>query len=135
MNYEDIQIGDKASLEKTITDEDVRTFADLSLDVNPIHIDEEYAAKGMFGQRIAHGMLTASLISAVIGNQLPGENTVYMQQTVKFKKPVFLGDTCRAEVEVLTKRDDKQILTLKTTVTTNNGENVVVEGEAVVKKM
>lgn len=135
MTYEDIKIGDTATLEKTITDEDVRQFADLSLDHNPIHLDDDYAKDGIFGKRIAHGMLTASLISAVIGMKLPGENTLYLSQSLKFTKPVYLGDTCVAQVEVINKRDDKQILTLKTTITTNNGETLVVDGEAVVKKM
>lgn len=135
MNYSDIKVGDKATIEKKITDEDVRAFADLSLDHNPIHLDDEYAKDGMFGKRIAHGMLGASLISACIGTKLPGENTLYLGQDLKFTKPVYLDDTCVAEVEVIKMRDDKQIITLKTTVTTNDGADVVIEGEAVVKKM
>ncbi|MDF2611746.1 MAG: MaoC family dehydratase [Lachnospiraceae bacterium] len=135
MNYEDIKIGDKASIEKTFTAEDVATFAAITMDKNPIHIDEEYAAKSMFGKRIVHGMYTASLISAILGTILPGENTLYLSQSVKFTHPVYLGDTCVAQVEVINKRDDKRMLTLKTTVTTNNGATEVVVGEAIVKKM
>lgn len=135
MNYEDIKIGDKASIEKTFTAEDVATFASITMDKNPIHIDDEYAAKSMFGKRIVHGMYTASLISAILGTILPGENTLYLSQSVKFTHPVYLGDHCVAEVEVISKRDDKRMLTLKTTVTTNNGATEVVVGEAVVKKM
>lgn len=135
MNYEDIKIGDKATVEKTFTGKDVDTFAEITTDTNPIHINEEYAKNSMFGQRIVHGMFTASLISAVLGTKLPGENTIYLSQTIKFTHPVYLGDHCVATVEVISKRDDKRMLTLKTTVTTNNGETEVVVGEAIAKKM
>ncbi len=133
MNYEDIKIGDKATIEKTFTSEDVFTFSEVSVDKNPLHLDEEYAKNSLFGKRIVHGMLTASLISAVLGTKLPGENTLY--QSLKFTHPVYIGDHCVAEVEVISKRDDKKMLTLKTTVTTNNGATEVVVGEAIVKKM
>lgn len=135
MNYEDIKVGDKATASKTFTSEDVFTFAEVSTDVNPIHLDEEFAKNSLFGKRIIHGMLTASLISAAIGTKLPGENTLYLSQSLKFTHPVYIGDHCVAEVEVIGKRDDKKMLTLKTIVTTNNGETEVVVGEAIVKKM
>ncbi len=135
MNYEDIKVGDKATVSKTFTSEDVFTFAEVSADFNPIHLDEEFAKNSLFGKRIIHGMLTASLISAAIGTKLPGENTLYLSQSIKFTHPVYIGDHCVAEVEVISKRDDKKMLTLKTTVTTNNGETEVVVGEAIVKKM
>lgn len=135
MNYEDIKIGDKATIEKTFTSEDVFAFSEVSADKNPLHLDEEYAKNSLFGKRIVHGMLTASLISAVLGTKLPGENTLYLSQSLKFTHPVYIGDHCVAEVEVISKRDDKKMLTLKTTVTTNKGATEVVVGEAIVKKM
>lgn len=135
MNYEDIKIGDKATIEKTFTAEDVLAFAEVTLDRNPIHIDEEYAKNSLFKQRVVQGMLTASLISAVLGTKLPGENTIYLAQSLKFTHPVYYGDTCVAEVEVINKRDDKRLITLKTTITTNDGNTVVVTGEAVAKKL
>jgi 3-hydroxybutyryl-CoA dehydratase len=135
LNYEDIKIGDKATIEKIFTSKDVEIFADVTTDKNPIHLDEEFAKNSLFKQRIVHGMLTSSLISAVLGTKLPGENTLYLSQTLKFLNPVYLGDSCVAEVEVMSKRADKKMLTLKTTITTNNGEVEVVVGEAIVKKM
>ncbi|WP_035147214.1 MaoC family dehydratase [Clostridium tetanomorphum] len=132
--YEEIKIGDKASISKVICDEDVVSFSKISGDVNPIHLDEEFAKKSLFKKRIAHGILTSSLISAVLGTKLPGINTLYLSQTLKFLAPVFLGDKLTAVVEVISKNDDKRIITLKTSVF--NEENVeVVTGEAVVKKL
>lgn len=135
MNYADINVGDKAQAVKAFTRQDVADFAALSTDNNPVHLDEEYAANTIFKKNIAHGILVSSLISAVLGTKLPGEGTVYMSQNLKFLKPVYIGDECTAEVEVLSKRDDKQIIVLKTTVTTNNGETEVIVGEAVMKKL
>ncbi|MBL8163848.1 MAG: MaoC family dehydratase [Anaerolineae bacterium] len=126
-----LQIGDKASRTRTITDEDVRLFAQASGDTNSIHLDEEYAAQTPFKRRIAHGMLTASLISAILGNDLPGMGTIYLGQDVKFKAPVFIGDTVTATVEVIKYREDKRIATFRTTVTNQDGV-LVIEGEAVV---
>lgn len=131
--YEDIAIGDKASLSKVITDDDIQKFADVSMDRNPIHLDEEFAANSMFKKRIAHGVISAGLISAVIGTKLPGINTIYMGQTLKFVAPVFIGDELTAEVEVTKKRDDKHIITLQTTVKNQDGKDVTT-GEAVVLK-
>lgn len=131
--YDEIKIGDKASISKKVTDRDIELFAEVSLDENPIHLDEEFAKTSMFKQRIAHGMLSAGLISAVIGTQLPGVNTIYMSQSLKFVAPVFIGDEITAEVEVINKRDDRNIVTLKTTVVNQDGKEVV-NGEAVVLK-
>ena len=124
-------IGERASLSKTITDNDVRTFAELTLDYNPLHLDDEYAANTRFHRRIAHGMLSASLISAVLGNKLPGPGSVYLSQTFKFLAPVYLGDTVEAIVEVINIRPDKPIVTLSTTCINQRGETIL-EGEAVV---
>jgi 3-hydroxybutyryl-CoA dehydratase len=126
-----LSVGDAAEISKTVTEEDVRAFADLTGDRNPVHLDEEYAAGTRFGRRIAHGMLGASLISAVLANELPGRGTVYLSQTLRFTAPVFLGDTVTARVVVKAVREDKPIVTLETVCTNQRGERVV-EGEAVV---
>jgi len=131
--YDDLKVGDKATLSKTITDADVVLFAGLSGDFNPVHLDEEFAKEGLFEKRIAHGMLGAGLISAVIGTDLPGVNSIYLSQELKFVAPVFIGDTLTAEVEIVKKRDDKKLITLKTTVRNQRRENVI-EGEAFIKK-
>lgn len=131
--FEEIKIGDKASLIKTINEEEVEGFASVVGDFNPIHLDEEYARQSRFKQRIVHGMLSVSLVSAVLGTSLPGANTIYLSQEVIFKAPVFLGDTLRAEVEVLEKREDSRIIILRTTVT-NQAGRPVVEGWAKVMK-
>jgi 3-hydroxybutyryl-CoA dehydratase len=123
--------GAKATRTQTITDEMVRTFATLTGDTNPVHLDDQYAATTRFGKRIAHGMLAASLISATLANDLPGPGTVYLSQTLQFKAPVYLGDTVTAVIEVKSVREDKPIATLITTCI--NQDNVVVlEGEAAV---
>ncbi|MHA6345049.1 MaoC family dehydratase [Roseivivax sp. CAU 1761] len=98
---EDIEIGMTRSLRKEVTDRDIEMFAEVSTDRNPVHLDDEYARDTIFEGRIAHGMLTAGLISAVIGEQLPGHGTVYMGQTLKFLGPVRPGDLVHAEVEVI----------------------------------
>ena len=126
-----LKVGDSAEMRKTIVDGDVRAFAELTGDRNPVHLDEEYAASTRFGRRIAHGMLGASLISAVLANELPGRGTVYLSQTLKFTAPVFLGDTVTARVVVKAVREDKPVVTLETVCTNQRGERVV-EGEAVV---
>lgn len=132
-DYADIAIGDSASMTKVITDADIVKFSEVSEDRNPIHLDEEFAKNSMFKQRIAHGMLSAGLISAVIGTKLPGVNTIYMGQNLKFVAPVFIGDEVTATVTVKAKRDDKHILTLDTVVKNQEGKEVIV-GEATVLK-
>lgn len=124
-------IGEIASRTMTISDEDVRGFARITGDTNSIHLDDTYAATTPFGRRIVHGMLTASLISAVIGNDLPGIGTIYLGQDLKFRAPVFIGDTVTATVEIVRYREDKRITTLRTTCTKADG-TLVIEGEAVV---
>lgn len=123
--------GDTASLSKTISDDDIRAFADVTGDRNPLHLDEEFARQTRFGRRIAHGMLSASLISAVIANELPGQGSIYLGQTLQFVAPVFLGDTVTALVTVSAIREDKPILKLET-VCTNQRNEVVIRGEATV---
>jgi 3-hydroxybutyryl-CoA dehydratase len=131
--YAEIEIGAEASFAKTITESDIVSYAGLTGDFNPIHIDAEYARQSMFKERIAHGMLVSGLISAVIGTQLPGPNSIYLGQDLKFMAPVKIGDTVTAVVTVTDKRDEKRIITLKTTVSNQHGE-VVVNGNAVIKK-
>jgi 3-hydroxybutyryl-CoA dehydratase len=132
--YEDIKIGDDASLTRTITEAQILAFADLTGDMNPVHVDAEYAAHSMFGERIAHGMLIAGLISAVLGTQLPGPNSIYLGQDLKFVAPVKIGDTVTVVVAVTEKRDDKRIIKLRTAASNQRGETVV-DGSAVVKKV
>jgi 3-hydroxybutyryl-CoA dehydratase len=132
--YAEIAIGDDASFARTITESDIVHYAGLTGDFNPIHIDAEYARQSMFKERVAHGMLVSGLISAVLGTQLPGPNSIYLGQNLKFTAPVKIGDTVTAVVTVTEKRDDKRIITLQTTVSNQHGE-VVVDGNAVVKKV
>jgi len=126
-----LKTGDKTSRSLTIDDDTIRAFAEVTGDTNPVHLDDEYAAGTRFGRRIAHGMIAAGLISATLANELPGPGTVYLNQTLKFKLPVYPGDTVTATVEVLSVRPDKPIVTLSTVCTNQDGK-VVLEGEAVV---
>jgi len=125
---EDLEIGMSRSLTKVIEDYDIRLFADVSTDRNPVHLDEEYAQQTIFGGRIAHGMLTASLVSAVIGEQLPGHGTVYMAQDLKFLAPVFPGDAVTAEVTVATIDHGRRRVTLDCVCRV--GDKPVLKGEA-----
>lgn len=127
----DLQIGDKFSTTKQITDAVVRAFAELSGDFNPIHLDEEFAKTTQFKKRIAHGMISGALISAVLGYEFKQRKVVYLSQTLKFTAPVFLDDTVTATATVNNIRKDKPIVTLETICTNQNGE-MVVKGEAVV---
>jgi len=127
-----VQPGQTASRTSQITDEMVRSFAEVTGDANPVHLDEAYAAGTRFGRRIAHGMLVAGMISATLANDLPGPGTIYLGQTLTFKKPVFPGDAITVRVEVLSVRPDKPIVTLGTVCTNQDGE-VVLDGEAVVR--
>lgn len=123
--------GDTASLSRTISDDDIRAFANATGDHNPLHLDEEFAEQTRFGRRIAHGMLSASLISAVIANDLPGPGSIYLGQTLQFVAPVFPGDMVTARVTVTSIREDKPIIKLET-VCTNQRDEVVIRGEATV---
>ncbi len=129
MTYE---IGKTVTRTKTFTAEEVETFAEISTDTNPIHLDDEYAASTMFGQRIVHGMFTASLISAVLANDFPGPGTIYLGQNLKFTKPVLIGDTITATITVTNFREGKGILSVDTICTNQDGD-VVIKGDAVVK--
>lgn len=124
-----LKIGDEFSTTKKITDEVVRAFAELSGDFNPIHLDEEFAAKTRFKKRIAHGMISGALISAVLGNEFREKKIVYLSQTMKFVAPVFLDDTVTATATVAHIREDKPIVTVETVCRNQNGDTVVT-GEA-----
>ncbi|MCR1898910.1 MaoC family dehydratase [Irregularibacter muris] len=126
----ELKIGDRASVSKTITETDVYMYAGITGDLNPMHINEEVAKQTMFKGRIAHGMLTAGLVSAVLAMQLPGPGTIYMGQELKFVSPVRFGDTITAEVEVVEFIKNKMVR-LKTDCTNQEG-TVVLEGYALV---
>lgn len=127
---EDIEIGMMRHLTKTVTDRDIELFAEVSTDRNPVHLDDDYAQDTIFESRIAHGMLTAGLISAVIGEQLPGHGTVYLGQTLKFMAPVRPGDQVRVEVEVTAVDYTKRRVTMDTRCLVDG--KPVLKGEAVV---
>jgi 3-hydroxybutyryl-CoA dehydratase len=129
--FEDLQIGQTASLRKTITEADILMYSAVSLDTNPIHIDAEAARLSVFGERIAQGMLVAGLISAVIGTKLPGPGTLYLDQSLRFVAPVKIGATVTATVEITALNPDRKRAKLKTICTV--GADVVIEGEAYVQ--
>ena len=126
-----LELGASASITKTVTDDDVVAYAEVSGDKNPVHLDDAYAAQTRFGERIAHGMLSAGFISAVLGTKLPGPGAVYLSQTLKFRAPVTLGDEITATATVVNVKEGKPIFTLETVCTNQNGEKVL-EGEAVI---
>lgn len=127
-NIEDLTVGQSASVSKTITDADIVLFSGVSTDTNAVHLNEEFAKTTMFGGRIAHGMLSAGLISAVLGNRLPGPGTIYLGQTLKFKAPVRPGDTVTATATVKEIIVEKKRAVLETVCTVNG--KPVIEGEA-----
>lgn len=127
---EDLAIGMTRELSKIIGDHDIRLFSDISCDRNPVHLDDEYARQTIFEGRIAHGMLTAALVSAVIGEQLPGHGTVYLGQTLKFLAPVRPGDEVTARVSVTEIDHAKRRVTLDCVCLV--GEKAVLKGEALV---
>jgi 3-hydroxybutyryl-CoA dehydratase len=125
------KLGDSAEITRTIEQTDIQVFADVTGDHNPVHVDEAFAKTTRFRQRIAHGMLTASLISAVLANKLPGEGSVYLGQTLQFVAPVFPGDRVTARVTIKEIREDKPIVKLET-ICTNQRDEIVIRGEATV---
>ena len=129
-SFDQLNVGDTGKFSKTVTDADIYLFAGVTGDLNPAHIDEAYAQGTFFKTRIAHGMLSAGFISAVIGTRLPGPGTVYMHQSLDFLAPVRIGDTVTATVEVIEKLEKKRVR-LKTTCTNQEGVTVL-DGEALV---
>jgi 3-hydroxybutyryl-CoA dehydratase len=127
-----IKVGDKASFSKTVTDQDIVAFANVTGDVNPLHLDDAYASKTRFKGRIAHGMLSAGFISAALGTRLaPNVVVVYMSQQLRFQRPVKIGDTITANCEVTALQPERRFVTVKTDCVNQAGEEVVT-GEAMV---
>ncbi|MCX7779517.1 MAG: MaoC family dehydratase [Negativicutes bacterium] len=127
--FAELKVGDKGSFSKTVSEHDIYAFAGITGDFNPIHVDAEYAKQTMFKERIAHGMLTAGFISAVLGTIMPGPMNLYMSQELVFKAPVKIGDTVTATVELIEKIEEKRRLIFRTTVTNQDGV-VVIDGQA-----
>tara|TARA_R110001592_G_scaffold29350_5_gene106535 strand:- start:12348 stop:13748 length:1401 start_codon:yes stop_codon:yes gene_type:complete len=129
--YDEIKIGDSATLTRTLTKQDIQLFATVTGDMNPAHLDEAYAKTDIFHQIVGHGMWTASMFSVLLGMQLPGPGTLYLDQSLKFLKPVHLGDTITAAVKVIKKDDKHKHITFETLCANEDGEHVL-EGEALV---
>ncbi len=129
-HFEDLQIGMEASLSRVVTDADIMQFAEISGDDNPVHVDEVYAAGTMFKGRIAHGILTASYISAVIGTKLPGPGCIYVSQTLNFKAPVRIGDQVEASVRVAELLPERKRVILACQCAVKG--KTVLEGQAVI---
>ncbi|MGL5721180.1 MAG: MaoC family dehydratase [Brevinema sp.] len=134
MKFEELKVGMKASTAKTITEADILMFGAVSTDFNPVHFNEEVGKATPFGKRIAHGMLSAGLISAVLGTKLPGEGSIYMGQELKFTAPVFIGDTITAEVEIEELIAEKNRVILKTTCRNQDGKDVIIGKATIMKK-
>ena len=126
--FEDLFVGQSASFSKTITEADIVLFSGVSGDFNPIHVNEEYAKTTMFKARIAHGMISGAFISSVLGMKLPGPGCIYVSQSMKFKAPVFIGDTVKALVEVVGLVPERKFVNFKTTCWVHS--KLVVDGEA-----
>lgn len=130
LTIEDLSEGQSASFTKIVTEADIIKYAEVTGDTNPVHLDADYAATTMFKERIAHGMLSAGFISAVLGTKLPGPGAIYMSQTLKFKAPVKIGDEVTATCTLVSLNEAKRraVIDCKCTV----GDTVVIEGEAMV---
>lgn len=128
--FEDLELGMEASFQRLVTEADIIGFAEATGDKNPVHLDASFAAKTMFKERIAHGMLTASYISAVLGTQLPGPGVIYISQTLNFRAPVKIGQTVTAKVRIVELFPIKRRVRLECTCTVDG--KVVLEGEAMV---
>ncbi|SCY84566.1 MaoC family dehydratase [Desulfoluna spongiiphila] len=133
-SIDDITVGDHAEVAKTISESDVYTFAGVTGDFNPAHVNEHYASGTFFKRRIAHGMLSAGLISNVLGTHLPGPGAVYLSQELKFTAPVYIGDTITARAEVVEVLAEKNRVILQT-VCTNQDGTVVITGTALMSPM
>ncbi len=128
---EELRVGDCAEFSKTVSESDIYLYAGITGDFNPAHIDEHYASKTLFKTRIAHGMLLGGFISAILGCRLPGPGTIYIRQEVNFRKPVHIGDTVTARVEIVEIIIEKNQARLKTTCVNQEGA-LLVDGEAMV---
>ena len=130
--YEDLKIGMSAENVHTITENDIDLFAQVSGDRNPLHMDEEFASKTMFGKRIAHGALSASFISGILGNDLPGPGSVFIGLSMRFRRPVFIGDEVTARAEVAEKLDKGNRVTLKVSCLVDGKRCIAGEAQVVV---
>lgn len=128
---DDLRVGEAAESTRTVSESDIYMYAGITGDLNPAHMNEEYAKKTFFKSRVAHGMLTAGYISTVLGNKLPGYGAIYVQQELKFLAPVHIGDTITARVEVVLLVKEKNRAVLRTTCTNQEG-TLVLYGEAIV---
>ena len=128
--FEDLEVGQTDEFSKTVTESDILVFAGVSGDTNPVHLNHEFASETMFEGRIAHGLLTASFISTVIGTKLPGPGCIYVGQSLKFKGPVKAGDTVTARATITEKIDDKRFVIMSTQCLV--GDKVVLDGEATI---
>jgi len=129
-SFSDLKIGQKVSIKKTITQEDLSHFIAITGDKNPLHVDESFAKQTFFGQKIAHGMLSASLFSTLVGMHIPGIGAIYKSQTLEFLRPVFIGDTLCAWFEVVGIDQEKEEISIKSWIVNQDGE-IVIEGNAV----
>lgn len=129
-SYDEIDVGMTDVFSKTVTEADIMTFAGVSGDTNPVHLDESFASGTMFKTRIAHGMLSAGFISTVFGTKLPGPGCIYIAQNLKFKAPVKIGDTVVARVTAVEKMDDKKMIKFETVCTV--GDTKVIDGDATI---
>ena len=130
LTYDELEIGMKASFTKTISETDVYLFAGISGDLNPMHLDEEFAKSALFGKRVAHGAVSQALIGNVLGMKLPGLGTILIEVNTRFRSPAFLGDTITASAEVIEKLEEKRRVRLKLLWTNQRGQTVAT-GEAV----
>lgn len=130
-SIDELRVGDVAEFAKTVTETDIYLYAGITGDFNPAHVNEEYAKNTFFKTRIAHGMLTAGFISAIIANQLPGPGTIYLKQDLSFLAPVHMGDTITGRVEVIELNVEKNRVRLKTTCSNQDGV-MVISGEGLV---
>jgi acyl dehydratase len=128
--YSDLKVGQKASLKKIITEEDISNFIEITGDENPLHVDALFAEQTFFGRRIAHGMLSASLFSTLVGMHIPGTGAIYKSQTLEFLRPVFIGDTLVAWFEIIAVDPEKELIEIKSWIENQDGQKVVT-GRAV----
>jgi acyl dehydratase len=122
--YNELHIGQTASYSRTLTEQDILLFAIVSGDVNPVHLDAEFARSTLFRERIAHGMYTGALVSAALALRLPGPGTIYLSQSLQFRKPVLIGDRITIELTIVEKKDDKNVVTLNCSAINQDGKTV-----------
>ena len=128
--YSDLKVGQTVSIQKTIAEEDIANFIEITGDKNPLHVDELFAEQTFFGQRIAHGMLSAALFSTLVGMHIPGTGAIYKSQTLEFLRPVFIGDTLTAWFEIIAIDPEKELIEIKSWIENQDGQKVVT-GRAV----